>query len=415
MELFRREVLKAQRARLDGHVLLLPRWSHVWVAAGLTAWVVAAGVFLTQGQYGRKETVRGWLEPTAGLVQVYPQAAGRIARLLVEPGDAVHAGMPLAIINGDHQLKNGRSLEALLLQELALKQEALRREIRRQGELSALQDAALASQIADARRTRNALERQRATLRRRLDLANARITRHTTLAGQGYLSQADLDQLRDGSLRLQASLDGMDAALAEKTAEVSSLQSEQAQLPEKLGSRRDQLRLSLSDLAQEIARLQGERAQVLIAPIDGSVDRIALKTGQQAHPAAPLLTLIPAGATLVARLLIPARSAGFLSSGQTLALRYDAFPFQKFGLQYGELKSIPRSALIPAEQQTLPVRLDEPVYRVSAQPASQAIRAYGQQFTLKAGMTLSADVELEQRNLWEWLLEPILSLRGTLR
>jgi membrane fusion protein len=42
----------------------------------------------------------------------------------------------------------------------------------------------------------------------------------------------------------------------------------------------------------------------------------------------------------------------------------------------------------------------------------QEIRAYGNAVPLQPGMTLSADVVLEQRSLISWLLEPILSLQG---
>ncbi|MEM0955168.1 MAG: HlyD family efflux transporter periplasmic adaptor subunit [Pseudomonadota bacterium] len=415
MELFRREVLQARRARLEGDVLLLPRWPHVLLAAGLSLWVVAAAVFLTQGQYARKETVRGWLEPAAGLVQVYPQAAGRVARLLVQPGDPVHVGMPLAIVNGDHQLKNGSSLETLLVEALSSKQHTLQQELERQASLTALRTDALATQLADVARTHAALLRQRTALSERLDIAESRLQRHSALIDQGHIPRVERDRLRDELLHLQSTIDAMDAALAEKAAERTALTAERDQLPEQLESRRNQLLLSLSDLAQDMARLQGERAHVLVAPIHGSVDRISLKTGQQAHPSSPLLTLLPADSPLVARLMVPVRAAGFLSHQQPLAIRYDAFPFQKFGIQAGELTSIPRSALIPAEQHQLPVRLDEPVYRVSGRPAAPTIRAYGQDFSLKTGMTLSADIELEQRSLLEWLLEPLIGLRGKLR
>jgi membrane fusion protein len=40
------------------------------------------------------------------------------------------------------------------------------------------------------------------------------------------------------------------------------------------------------------------------------------------------------------------------------------------------------------------------------------ITAYGRQEPLRVGMTVSADVELDSRRLYEWLLEPLWSLQG---
>ena len=39
----------------------------------------------------------------------------------------------------------------------------------------------------------------------------------------------------------------------------------------------------------------------------------------------------------------------------------------------------------------------------------QAIAAYGRDLPLRAGMALDADVTLEHRRIWEWLLEPLLA------
>jgi len=43
---------------------------------------------------------------------------------------------------------------------------------------------------------------------------------------------------------------------------------------------------------------------------------------------------------------------------------------------------------------------------------SQSVEAYGRSMSLKPGMQVSVDIRLEERSLWEWLLEPLLSLKG---
>ena len=51
-------------------------------------------------------------------------------------------------------------------------------------------------------------------------------------------------------------------------------------------------------------------------------------------------------------------------------------------------------------------------YRLIVDLEKTTITAYGKQEPLRAGMTVAADVELENRYLYEWLLEPVWSLRG---
>ena len=124
-----------------------------------------------------------------------------------------------------------------------------------------------------------------------------------------------------------------------------------------------------------------------------------------------MLTILPADAQFKAELFIPTRAIGFIKPGQAVLLRYSAFPYQRFGLYKGTIDKVTEVILSPDELH-VPVKLEEPVYRVSVTPEKQAISAYGRQFNLQAGMLLEASIILEGRSLGEWLLAPIYSLRG---
>jgi membrane fusion protein len=124
-----------------------------------------------------------------------------------------------------------------------------------------------------------------------------------------------------------------------------------------------------------------------------------------------LLHILPEGSELIAELLLPTRSAGFIQLGNSTRLRFDAFPYQRFGFIKSEIIRIDQALISPNEIQ-LPISLQEPVYRLRAKLNQQQMRAFGKAFDLKSGMLFEADIMLEQRTLIEWLLEPIYSLRG---
>ena len=94
-------------------------------------------------------------------------------------------------------------------------------------------------------------------------------------------------------------------------------------------------------------------------------------------------------------------------------IRYGAFPYQHYGLHKGKVNNIAQVILSPNEL-PVPVNLNEPVYRVEVVLEEQSIVAYGDEFPLQAGMSLDADIILEERTLGQWLLEPIYGLRGKL-
>ena len=92
-------------------------------------------------------------------------------------------------------------------------------------------------------------------------------------------------------------------------------------------------------------------------------------------------------------------------------MRFDAFPYQRFGFINSKITRIDRALILPNEVQ-LPIAFQEPVYRLRATLNQQQMQAYGKAFDLKSGMLFEADIMLEQRTLIEWLLEPIYSLKG---
>jgi len=104
-------------------------------------------------------------------------------------------------------------------------------------------------------------------------------------------------------------------------------------------------------------------------------------------------------------------------------LRYQAYPYQRFGHYEGVVTSVSRAALSPGE---LPAQLagltsltglvagsaTEPIYRITVSLTSQTVTAYGAQVPLQAGMALEADVSLERRRLFEWMLDPLYAVTG---
>jgi membrane fusion protein len=53
----------------------------------------------------------------------------------------------------------------------------------------------------------------------------------------------------------------------------------------------------------------------------------------------------------------------------------------------------------------------ELLYRVRVAPEDEIVRAFGKAHMLQPGMELSADIVLEDRQLVDWLLEPLKSVR----
>jgi membrane fusion protein len=96
-----------------------------------------------------------------------------------------------------------------------------------------------------------------------------------------------------------------------------------------------------------------------------------------------------------------------LDPGQAVDLRFDAYPFEKFGIQQATVEQVARSLLLPDDAR-FPVAVHEPVYRVRARLHRQSIDVEGDARSLSPGLTFQADILLGERTLLEWLLAPVI-------
>ncbi|WP_105102112.1 HlyD family secretion protein [Microbulbifer pacificus] len=413
-KLFRRQVIERQADSLHGEVLLLPRFSHALILIALLTWFFATLMWLTTSSYARKETVAGWLEPTSGVVRVYAERIGIIKKILVEDGQRVVKDQPLIVVNGDRILSDGQHLESLLLAEYESQRTLLSDQLHRSEVIHARKLIDIEQRISSTKEDIALLQEQRQTLDHRYQLLQEQVARHQELKLEGHISVAELDAVIAQELALRGQRQALERNRVNLINQLQQVESQKALLPEEHANGVSQLRTRLSDLAQQIAQLHGQRAYIVKAPKDGIVNNLQIREGQQAQPNIPVLSLVPEGSGLNAELLVPVRSAGFLAPGQKLNIRYDAFPYQKFGLYPGEVVEVSDTLLLPDELLKAPVAIREPAYRVTARLDRPSVQAYGKDFALKPGMTLSADVQLTERTLLQWLLEPLYSLKGRL-
>jgi len=213
----------------------------------------------------------------------------------------------------------------------------------------------------------------------------------------------------------RATLAGGDTAQALQ----SAIALRQAGLAGGFDSQRAQWQAQQAGLAAQIDNAQAElRARQFVTELQLQQQQAAeleqLGAVQALQAGQPLLSLLPAASQLEAHLLVPSRAVGFVEPGDSVRLRYQAIPYQRFGHHQGQVQRISRSALAPSELVALlgSAPPGEPFYRIVVALDRQTVRAFGQDEALKPGMRLEADILGERRALWEWALEPLYALHG---
>ncbi len=415
--LFRAEVSAEQQAVWLGTVLLAPRRSHTAMAAFALA-VVGLMALALFGSYTRTARVGGLLIASPGLVRVFAPEAGVLVRLSVREGDTVTKGMPLLELSTEVQTQTQGDTRVAVMHRLESRRDSLLDLRRGQQLLQVRLEEDLTKRLQAGQEVLNRIKQELTLLSARLMLANHTVERQQQLYAVRLVSVQTLNQAQDAVLQIASQQQAMERQRATLEQERIVLSAELANLPLKSRAELSETDRTISTLEQEIAESEAKRQIVLTAPQDGIVSAVQAELGSYTNTMVPLLSIIPAGATLQAQLFAPSRSIGFVAPGQHVLIRYEAFPFQRFGRSEGTVATVSRAAISPAE---LPQQLtglttlyeaNSPIYRITVNLDHQGVTAYGKTVPLQPGMQLQADVLLENRRLYQWIFDPLYTLTG---
>ncbi|WP_282277235.1 HlyD family efflux transporter periplasmic adaptor subunit [Stenotrophomonas sp. PS02297] len=412
--LFRDEVLKARRTSWLGGISLAQPL-RLWVLTGLA--VMAAFVivlFVTLGTYTRRSTVTGQLVPMKGLATVVAPASGVVTRLDVPEGGQVAAGGTLALVSVPRATQGSGDTQMALEQRLQQRQDGLLATQQAQHAQLQAQAQGIASQLANAQRELAQVEAEVITRQQQIRIASETLERLRRLEGGQFVSVLQIKQQEALVLDYTGQMQTLQRQAIGTRRLMAQLQQAQRELPGQQQASDAGYQRDLAQLEQERVQMQANSALLVKAPVSGVVATQIVKPGQAVQAGQTLLSLLPGDGKLEAELLVPSRAIGFIAPGDTVLLRYQAFPYQKFGHQEGRVARISRSALSSGELGALigNAQQGEPYYRITVVLAQQTITAYGKPEPLKPGMLLDADVMGERRRLIEWIFEPLYSLTG---
>ncbi len=415
--LFRPEALAHQQAKAFGNIVLVRPLSFTllsWMAAAAAVAIVA---FLIEGAYTQRSTVSGQLVPSSGLVKVYVPQPGIVLEKHVLEGQPVHAGDVLFVLSSERRSSTVGRTQALISEQINARQNSLRDELAMTQTAQADERDGLEKQLQGLRDESGNLDNQIADQRGRINLDADTVSKYESLAAKGYVSSEQLQQKQQGMMDQRQRLRSLERERITLSRQIGDLQTELKQLSSKQQSQRAQIERALSNSAEELGESEAKRSLVIAAPEDGTATAVIADVGQTVDRDKPMLSIVPTGSSLVAELYAPSRAIGFVKPGDAVLLRYQAYPYQKFGHQKGHVDSVSKTALSKNELSSfanLPGNANESFYRIRVTLDAQSIQAYGQPQSLQPGMLLDADVLQERRHLYEWVLDPLYTVTGKL-
>lgn len=409
--LFRQEVMDAEKNKMAGSVAVYcPPWR--WLVVSVVVFItIAVALFLCFGSYTKRETASGELQPRDGIVTITPTLSGVITEVLVKEGAVVRANDPLLTLSSEVTTAMGQTrenvAEQLLLQRSKLDADLNGLALLEQETVQGLQQRQhmLQQQL-------NFASAMRTSRLRQVELANRQLDKLQQMQERGYATRQQVADQENLALDAQARLQDVERQRIELRQQIEQTQQQLREAPLNSKNQRNDLERKRADIQQSMAENESRRRVIIRAPHDGIVGPLLAKPGQVVNPGQTVLSLLPQDSPLQAVMMVSSRAIGFIEPGQKVVLRYTAYPYQKFGQQYGRVRDVSRTSLSPQEvaQLTGKPNVQEQYFRVTVTLEKQKIMAYGKPEALRPGSALEADFLIDKRQLIEWVLEPLYAL-----
>ena len=423
--LFRAEALKWRQEAWIGSVQLVEPISGRIAALCSVVLVAAVCLYIIFGTYTRRIHANGLMLPPTGLVVAAADQSGIVASISAKEGQNVTAGERLFTLDVESWSEAGptgrQSLDSLLAEKELLTARRALLSSDAPVELASFQD-----ELAALEKQQTMLNEQVGRDNASLPLVERAMSEMRTAISTHLVTESQFQSQLYTYVQFMNTHSQTLRTLIETGGQISDLRYKIDRHHTKVDEDLNDLDVRLADIRRQIAQAQEQSGTVINTRVSGTVDGIRASIGQRVVAGQPLASILPDNAELQAELYVDSRAIGFVQSGQHVLLKYAAYPFQRFGLYYGTVVEVTKAPLperngfVPrdnadSEANSASPRPQGDVYRIRVRPDRPYVMAYGQQERLTPGMAVEAEIAIDRRRLYQWLLDPVFSMTSTLK
>ncbi|BAY22399.1 multidrug resistance efflux pump [Calothrix sp. NIES-2100] len=414
---------------------------------------ISVMAWATVGQIDEVGKASGRLVPQGETYKIHAVVPGKIARIDVKEGETVRAGQILAQLDREIALNEVERLaqETASYKTQLIQTQSLIEKTQLEAKTRvAIANAEVKGQEAVISQTNAKIDSQQVAITQGQQRANTgqslllqlntaasaeqeRLERLKSLAAQGAISKDQIFQAQQNlgdrqrtitqqtgeiqqaiaeSKRLQASLrqvlaeaQQLQEQLNQKRAEGNTVQLQAQQTIQKLEVDKTQLYAKIQQTEKLLQQAKAQLKQLsLAAPVDGMILSLNVNnSGEVVQPGQTIAELAPEDAPLILETVLPTQEAGFIKVGNTAKVKFDAYPYQDYGVIKGKVISI--------SPDSKPDEKLGAVYRVKIALDRNYVKTNHQTVQFKAGQTASAEIIIRRRRIADIILEPIRELQ----
>jgi HlyD family secretion protein len=269
------------------------------------------------------------------------------------------------------------------------------------------------AQIASAQANLKTAHDEEAVLIQRLETMKSIEAMRGTLAEKEVGSRLNLLLSRDARLEVESSLAHVRGNIADNAHRVDKSRADQKVFAE------DFRKTAYQDLvetlakrdsaAEDLKKVELRREMIVLrAPADAIVLDMASRTiGSVVKEAETLFALVPSDVPLQAEVNVEGRDIGRASAGLPARIKFEAFPFQKYGTGTGVVRVVSQDSFSPDPKAESAGRSKAPYYRVLVDLRDTNLRSQDR-VQLIPGMAVTVELKVGRHSVMSYFLYPLL-------
>lgn len=415
-KLYRTEAIEYKRHHWRGKALLLaglPAWLIVLLSTLFLIALIVAVIFC---KFTQRIDVKGEVITLPHSINVFSPQQGFIIKQYVKIGDLVKKNQPLYEIDVSRNTSSGNVSAAQVesINEKIYNSEEIIKKLahNKKQTLNALNEQ-LKTSTDSLKVTIRMLQNTQAGLKKMHD----NLASYDKYLSDGLITKDQYNYQHSLYFQQQSAYQSLVSQKMQLESQITQLNSDKvtkaADFDNQISSQYNQT----NDYKNQLIESNANGNLIVKATADGRIESLSATQGQTVDNGSSLAQIKPIGNVEYYLILwLPNNSIPYLKIGDSINIRYDAFPADKFGQFPGEIISI---SSMPASRQEMSeytnvnngsTQQELALYKAIVKIKDKEFSYKGKTLSLSNGLKAQAVVFLEERPLYMWMFTPIYKI-----
>lgn len=414
--LYRKEAVEYKKNHWKGKALLL---------AGLPAWIILllSALFLiiliatiTFCSFTQRIDVRGEVITLPHSVNVFAPQQGSVVNQFVKIGDLVQKNSPLYEIDVSRNTSSGNvsaTQIGVINEKIINSQGIIEKLTRNKNETVSAIESQFKTATESLKETNRMLNNTLVGLKKMHD----NLSSYDGYLKKGYITKDQYNYQHSLYFQQQSAYQSLISQKMQLESQLTQLNSDKITKAADFDNQILNQNNQTNDYKNQLVESNASGNLIIKAMTEGRIDSLSVTKGQMVDNGSSLAQIKPTGKVEYYLIIwLPNNAIPYVQSGDTINIRYDAFPADKFGQFPGQVISI---SSMPASRKELSeytnvnngaVQQELALYKATIKIKNQDFEYNGKKLSLSDGLKAQAVIFLEKRPLYMWMFTPFYKM-----